>query len=99
MRGRLTPGGLGGDVEGVRAPVREPKPQGQSALSTRCSGNLSYELVAGTKQCVSEPRGPRLGSLASTSGPRGLVKTCWETEASFPAPAGRSLVWVRRTWS
>lgn len=55
--------------------------------------------VAGTKQCVSEPRGPRLGRLASTSRPRGLVETCWEAEASFPAPAGRSLVWVRRTCS
>ena len=55
--------------------------------------------VAGTKQCVSEPRGPRLARLASTSRPRGLVETCWEAEASFPAPAGRSLVWVRRTCS
>lgn len=99
MRGRLTPGGLRGDVAGVRAPVRGPRPLGHSALSTRYSGNLSYELVAGTKQCVSEPWGPRLGRLASPSRPRGLVETCWEAEASFSAPAGRSLVWVRRMCS
>lgn len=101
VRGRPNSGGsagtwrgLRGDVAGVRAPSGAPTPGSQCTQHAI----LRETSVAGSwrgQTVVSEPWGPRLEAAwrhLASPGPRGDLLE--EAEASFSAPAGRSLVWV-----
>ena len=60
MRGRLTPGGFGGDGEGVRAPVRESRPQGHCTQHPML-GKPQLRARGGDKAVCSGAAGPQAG--------------------------------------
>lgn len=86
--------------------IPESRTPGSQGAQQMMLGNLSKELVTGTKPCVGSqafrsPRGHRLGRPVSTSRPQGLFENCSEAEClifrvPLPTRTSRSLHWVRR---